>query len=53
MVRKSKRDTKGRGRVIDHIMYNSKRVKALEGEIIEMDKPLSDHKPVWALLEIK
>lgn len=53
MVRKSKRDTKGRGWVIDHIMYNSSRVEALKGEIIEMEKPLSDHKPVWALLKIE
>lgn len=52
MVNKSKRDTSGKGRVIDHIMYPSKRIKALQGEIIEMDKPLSDHKPVWALLQI-
>lgn len=47
-----KRDTTGKGRVIDHILYPTNRVKALEGEIIEMDKPLSDHKPVWALLQI-
>jgi endonuclease/exonuclease/phosphatase family metal-dependent hydrolase len=39
--------------VIDHIMYNPSKVAALEGQIIEMKKPLSDHKPVWALLEIK
>ena len=43
----------GNGEVIDHIMYYPEKVKALDGEIIEMDKPLSDHKPVWALLEIK
>ena len=42
-----------RGEVIDHIMYPTKKVKALKGQIIEMEKPLSDHKPVWALLEIK
>jgi maltose 6'-phosphate phosphatase len=41
------------GKVIDHIMYSPDRVKALEGGIMEMEKPLSDHKPVWALLEIK
>ena len=40
------------GDVIDHIMYSTKKAKAIEGEIIEMDKPLSDHKPVWATLEI-
>ena len=39
--------------VIDHIMYNPKYVAAIDGNIIEMKKPLSDHKPVWALLEIK
>ncbi len=48
-----KRDTANIGRVIDHILYPSSRVKALAGDIIEMDHPLSDHKPVWALLEIK
>ena len=53
MVNRSKRDTTGKGRVIDHIMYPTNRIKALEGEIIEMDKPLSDHKPVWALLQIE
>jgi len=42
-----------RREVIDHIMYPAKKIKALEGQIIEMEKPLSDHKPVWALLEIK
>lgn len=41
------------GHVIDHSMYNPEKVKALDGEIIEMEKPLSDHKPVWALLELK
>lgn len=41
------------GRVIDHIMYNTKKVKALDGQIIEMEKPLSDHKPVWATLQIE
>ena len=43
----------GSGRVIDHIMYPTEKVKALDGGIIEMEKPLSDHKPVWALLELK
>jgi exonuclease III len=42
-----------RGEVIDHIMYNTKKIKALDGQIIEMEKPLSDHKPVWAKLEIR
>lgn len=41
------------GHVIDHIMYNPEKVKAVDGEIIELEKPLSDHKPVWALLELK
>jgi maltose 6'-phosphate phosphatase len=43
----------GNGEVIDHIIYNRKKMKVLNGEIIEMEKPLSDHKPVWALLEVK
>jgi maltose 6'-phosphate phosphatase len=43
----------GSGKMIDHIMYNSGKVKAVDGQIIEMDKPLSDHKPVWALLELQ
>jgi exonuclease III len=43
----------GNGEVIDHVIYNSKKMKVLDGEIIEMEKPLSDHKPVWALLEVK
>jgi maltose 6'-phosphate phosphatase len=35
--------------VIDHIFYNTgSRASAKEGEIIELKKPLSDHKPVWA-----
>lgn len=41
------------GRVIDHIMYNPNKVKALDGGIIEMETPLSDHKPVWTLLQLK
>jgi len=41
------------GDVIDHILYTTKKVKALDGQIIEMEKPLSDHKPVWATLQIK
>jgi exonuclease III len=43
----------GNGEVIDHIIYNRQKMKVLDGEIIEMEKPLSDHKPVWALLEVK
>lgn len=40
------------GGVIDHIIYPSTKVKAIDGQIIEMANPLSDHKPVWALLQI-
>ena len=29
------------------------KMKVLDGEIIEMEEPLSDHKPVWALLELQ
>jgi len=41
------------GHVIDHIMYDRSKVSAIDGDIIELDKPLSDHKPVWAHLELK
>ncbi len=35
--------------VIDHILYNkSSGAKATSGGIIELKKPLSDHKPIWA-----
>ena len=35
--------------VIDHILYNtSSGAEAIEGGIIELKKPLSDHKPIWA-----
>ena len=35
--------------VIDHIFYNaSSGAKATDGDIIELKKPLSDHKPIWA-----
>ena len=43
----------GNGNVIDHIMYHPAKVRAIDGAVIEMQKPLSDHKPVWALLELK
>lgn len=37
------------GGVIDHIFYNTASGgKATAGDIIEREKPLSDHKPVWA-----
>ncbi|MGD9126098.1 MAG: endonuclease/exonuclease/phosphatase family protein [Planctomycetia bacterium] len=40
--------TKNRG-VIDHILYNTASgAKATDGRIIELEKPLSDHKPIWA-----
>ena len=42
-------DTKNRLGVIDHILYNRPSgARAKEGGIIELAKPLSDHKPVWA-----
>jgi len=50
---KSRTEPRPGGRVIDHIIYPTDKVKAVEGQIIEMDRPLADHKPVWALLEIK
>jgi endonuclease/exonuclease/phosphatase family metal-dependent hydrolase len=35
--------------VIDHILYNtSAGAKATDGAIIELERPLSDHKPIWA-----
>ena len=35
--------------VIDHILYsNLSGAQATDGGIIELEKPLSDHKPVWA-----
>lgn len=40
-------------RVVDHIMYPENLIKAVDGEIIEMEPQLSDHKPVWALLQLK
>lgn len=42
----------GSGNVIDHIMYNTDKIKAVDGNIIEMEEPLSDHKPIWALLQL-
>ncbi|MFT7034703.1 MAG: maltose 6'-phosphate phosphatase [Cyclobacteriaceae bacterium] len=43
----------GNGDVIDHVMYSSKQIKVLDGDIIEWEKPLSDHKPIWAVLQLK
>jgi len=38
--------------VIDHILFNtSAGAKATDGSIIELEKPLSDHKPIWAQVE--
>lgn len=38
--------------VIDHILYSRAfPCRAVDGGIIELEKPLSDHKPVWAELE--
>ena len=35
--------------VIDHILFNSlSGAQATAGGIIELEKPLSDHKPIWA-----
>jgi maltose 6'-phosphate phosphatase len=39
--------------VIDHIFYKSKNAKATKAEIIELQPPLSDHKPVWAEINFK
>ena len=42
-------DPKKNHGVIDHIFYSTKsKAKVVEGGIIELKKPLSDHKPVWA-----
>ena len=50
---KFKQGTNKTGGVIDHIIYPKNKAKAIDGNIIEMVRPLSDHKPVWALLQIK
>ena len=42
-------DPKKNHGVIDHILYNtSSGAKTSDGGIIELKKPLSDHKPIWA-----
>lgn len=41
------------GEVIDHIFYNPKKMDVSKGNVIELEHPLSDHNPVWALLEFK
>ena len=44
-------DPKYNSGVIDHILYsNFQDTKVIDGGIIELKKPLSDHKPVWAEL---
>ncbi len=48
-----KPEDQGSGEVIDHIIYDTSEMKVIDGQIIELEKPLSDHKPVWALLEVK
>lgn len=48
-----KPEDNGNGEVIDHVMYNPSKMKAIDGNILEMKKHLSDHKAVWALLEVK
>ena len=46
-------EDEGNGNVIDHVMYNPNKAEAIDGGIIELEKPLSDHKPVWANIRIK
>ena len=46
-----KPEDEGNGDVIDHVMYQAASWKVLDGGIVEMGRPLSDHKAVWALLE--
>jgi len=48
-----KPEDEGNGNVIDHIMYNPSKAVAIDGSIIEIQPPLSDHKPVWALIQLK
>ena len=48
-----KPEDEGNGEVIDHIMYNNQNFRAIEGGILPMKKPLSDHKAVWTVLEFK
>lgn len=48
-----KPEDNGSGEVIDHIMYNPEKMKAVDGEIMEWEKQLADHKPIWTLLELK
>ena len=40
--------------VIDHILYSvAGGARAVDGGIIELDPPLSDHKPIWADLRVQ
>ena len=48
-----KPEENGSGNVIDHIMYNTQKIRATDGNILEMKRNLSDHKLVWASLELK
>lgn len=48
-----KPEDEGNGDVIDHVMYEAASWKILDGGIVEMERQLSDHKAVWALLEFK
>jgi endonuclease/exonuclease/phosphatase family metal-dependent hydrolase len=38
--------------VIDHIFLKGKNIRVTAGGIIELEKALSDHCPVWAELTI-
>lgn len=50
--RKNNKDRIIKEAPIDHIFYNSAAGgKVTEGGIIEMEKPLSDHKPIWARID--
>jgi endonuclease/exonuclease/phosphatase family metal-dependent hydrolase len=46
-------EDEGNGDVIDHIMFSPEKAKALDGGVFELERPLSDHKPVWAWLEVR
>jgi endonuclease/exonuclease/phosphatase family metal-dependent hydrolase len=42
-------DPKINGGVIDHIVYaQGSGIRAVAGGIVELQRPLSDHKPIWA-----
>ena len=46
-------DPKQNEGVIDHILYrDGVGMRTVDGGIIELQRPLADHKPVWADLEI-